>query len=78
MNGATAIPRSALALGSGAKILGKIKVGDCVRVAAGSVVLHDVPPRRTVAGVPAHDIGPAGCEEPALVMDQLVDEQANC
>jgi serine O-acetyltransferase len=66
-------------MGSGAKILGNIKIGDCVRVAAGSVVLHDVPPRRTVAGVPAHDIGPAGCEEPAITMDQLVDEsQSNC
>jgi serine O-acetyltransferase len=69
---------SGVMMGSGAKILGNIKVGDCVRVAAGSVVLHDVPPRRTVAGVPAHDIGPAGCEEPALVMDQLVESQANC
>jgi serine O-acetyltransferase len=36
------------------------------------VVLNEVPPRRTVAGVPARDIGPAGCEEPALAMDQLV------
>ena len=62
-------------MGSGAKILGNIKVGDCVRVAAGSVVLHDVPPRRTVAGVPARDIGPAGCEEPALSMDQLVGDR---
>jgi serine O-acetyltransferase len=61
-------------MGSGAKILGNIKVGDCVRVAAGSVVLHDVPPRRTVAGVPARDIGSAGCEEPALSMDQLVGD----
>jgi serine O-acetyltransferase len=69
---------SGVMMGSGAKILGNIKVGDCVRVAAGSVVLHDVPPRRTVAGVPAHDIGPAGCEEPALVMDQLVESQVNC
>ena len=59
-------------MGSGAKILGNIHIGDCVRVAAGSVVVQDVPPRRTVAGVPARDIGPAGCEEPALSMDQLV------
>jgi serine O-acetyltransferase len=63
-------------MGAGAKVLGNIRIGDCVRIAAGSVVLHDVPPRRTVAGVPAHDIGPAGCEEPALVMDQLVEP--NC
>ena len=62
-------------MGSGAKILGNIKIGDCVRVAAGSVVLQDVQPRRTVAGVPARDIGPAGCEEPALSMDQLVRDE---
>jgi serine O-acetyltransferase len=62
-------------MGSGAKILGNITIGNCVRVAAGSVVLQDVPPRRTVAGVPARDIGPAGCEEPALSMDQLVRDE---
>ena len=64
-------------MGSGAKILGNIHIGDCVRVAAGSVVVQDVPPRRTVAGVPARDIGPAGCEEPALSMDQLVHDGDN-
>jgi serine O-acetyltransferase len=66
---------SGVMMGSGAKILGNIKIGDCVRVAAGSVVVQDVPPRRTVAGVPARDIGPAGCEEPALSMDQLVRDE---
>jgi serine O-acetyltransferase len=34
-------------------------------------VLKDVPPRTTVAGVPAREIGFAGCEEPALAMDQF-------
>ena len=58
-------------MGSGAKILGNITIGDCVRIAAGSVVLNNVPPRRTVAGVPAREIGFAGCEEPALAMDQM-------
>ncbi|MGH6866361.1 MAG: serine O-acetyltransferase [Methyloceanibacter sp.] len=58
-------------IGAGAKILGNIKIGDCVRVAAGSVVLKDVPPKRTVAGVPAREVGVAGCEEPALTMDQM-------
>ena len=58
-------------MGSGAKILGNITVGDCARIAAGSVVLKDVPPRTTVAGVPAREIGFAGCEEPALAMDQF-------
>ena len=35
------------------------------RVASGSVVLKDVPPETTVAGVPAKVVGPAGCPEPA-------------
>jgi serine O-acetyltransferase len=59
-------------IGAGAKILGNIRVGDCARVAAGSVVLKDVPPRCTVAGVPAKVVGSAGCSEPGLAMDQMV------
>jgi len=58
-------------IGAGAKILGNISVGDCVRIAAGSVVLRDVEPRVTVAGVPAKVVGLAGCPEPARAMDQL-------
>jgi serine O-acetyltransferase len=58
-------------IGAGAKILGNISVGDCARIAAGSVVLRDVPPRRTMAGVPARDIGANTCAEPALTMDQF-------
>ncbi|MFM1815612.1 MAG: Serine acetyltransferase [Pseudomonadota bacterium] len=59
-------------IGAGAKVLGNIHVGDCSRVAAGSVVLKDVPERSTVAGVPAKVIGSAGCPEPARTMDQLL------
>jgi serine O-acetyltransferase len=57
-------------IGAGAKVLGNIKVGNCSRVAAGSVVLNEVPANTTVAGVPAKVIGPAGCPEPARAMDQ--------
>ncbi|MBO0766028.1 MAG: serine O-acetyltransferase [Hyphomicrobiaceae bacterium] len=57
-------------LSVGAKVLGNIKVGDCSVVGAGSVVLKEVPPRTTVAGVPAKEIGPARCPEPARTMDQ--------
>ena len=59
-------------IGAGAKVLGNIKIGDCSRIGAGSVVLKEVPPRVTVAGVPAKVIGEAGCAQPALVMDQMV------
>ena len=59
-------------IGAGATVLGNIRVGDCSRIGAGSVVLKEVPPRTTVAGVPAKVIGEAGCAQPALVMDQMV------
>jgi len=61
-------------IGAGAKILGNIEVGCCSRIAAGSVVLHDVPERTTVAGVPARIVGEAGCEQPAVSMNQTFDD----
>ncbi|SHI61605.1 serine O-acetyltransferase [Aureimonas altamirensis] len=57
-------------IGAGAKILGNIEIGRCSRIAAGSVVLKEVPPNSTVAGVPAKIIGTSGCPEPARSMDQ--------
>ena len=60
-------------IGSGAKILGNIEVGCCSKVAAGSVVLTDVPAHTTVAGVPARVIGETKCKEPSRVMDQSID-----
>lgn len=41
-------------VGSGAKVLGPISVGDNARVAANAVVLRDVPANATVVGVPGH------------------------
>ncbi|MCH8466520.1 MAG: serine O-acetyltransferase, partial [Roseinatronobacter sp.] len=58
-------------IGAGAKVLGNIHVGDCARIAAGSVVLEPVPSRKTVAGIPARIVGEAGCAQPSLTMDQL-------
>ncbi|WP_212526005.1 serine O-acetyltransferase [Actibacterium sp. MT2.3-13A] len=59
-------------IGAGAKVLGNIQVGCCSRIAAGSVVLDDVPPGSTVAGVPARIVGKAGCAQPSVMMDQLL------
>ncbi len=56
-------------IGAGAKVLGNITVGDCSRIAAGSVVLHPVPPKTTVAGVPAKIVGEAGCPQPSVTMN---------
>src|SRR5919107_1738427 len=64
--------RRGVLIGSGAKILGNIEVGECARVAAGSVVLQPVPRNTTVAGVPAKVVGTAGCAEPSRSMEQLI------
>jgi serine O-acetyltransferase len=66
--------RRGVLIGAGAKILGNIEVGECARVAAGSVVLQPVPRNTTVAGVPAKVVGTAGCAEPARSMDQILSE----
>jgi serine O-acetyltransferase len=39
-------------IGSGAKVLGNIRIGDNVKIGAGSVVVHAVPDNSTVVGVP--------------------------
>jgi serine O-acetyltransferase len=62
--------RRGVLIGAGAKILGNIEVGQCSKIAAGSVVLKSVPRNTTVAGVPARVVGEAGCAEPAVTMDQ--------
>lgn len=61
-------------IGAGAKILGNISVGECSRVAAGSLVLKSVPSFKTVAGVPAKEVGNSGCPEPSKTMDQLFNK----
>lgn len=59
-------------IGAGAKVLGNIHVGHCSRIAAGSVVLTEIPPCKTVAGVPAKIVGEAGCDQPSVTMNQLL------
>ncbi|CAH2031992.1 serine O-acetyltransferase [Trichlorobacter ammonificans] len=60
-------------LGAGAKILGNIKIGDGSKIAAGSVVLNEVPPHSTVAGIPARVVGKPKSAEPGRQMDQYVE-----
>ena len=68
--------RRGVLLGAGAKVLGNIEVGQCARVASGSVVLQAVPRNTTVAGVPARVVGAAGCAEPARSMDQILSDKS--
>jgi serine O-acetyltransferase len=67
------IIRSGVLIGAGAKIIGRVEIGSGAKVGAGSVVLTDVEPRKTVAGVPAVVVGVASEENPASEMNQSLD-----
>jgi len=68
--------RRGVLIGAGAKVLGNIEIGEDARIAAGSVVLDNVPARCTVAGIPAKPVG-GECGKgtrPAQEMDQRFDD----
>ena len=69
--------RQGVMIGSGAKILGNIEIGEGSKVGAGSVVLSSVPCCVTVVGVPAKIVGKPDCTMPCDSMRQnvLEDEQ---
>jgi serine O-acetyltransferase len=73
-------------IGAGAVLLGPIHVGDGAKIGAGSVVIHDVPPEKTVVGVPARvagehahllvDLEHANLPDPVLeTLQHLLNEQ---
>ncbi len=72
------IVRSGVLIGAGAKILGRVIIGECAKVGAGSVVLEDVPPHATVVGVPAEVVGEAIEPRPALDMNMCQGFQHKC
>ena len=43
-------------IGSGAKLLGPIRIGHGAKIGANAVVIHDVPPNSTVVGNPGHPV----------------------
>jgi serine O-acetyltransferase len=47
---------SGVVIGSGAKIIGNIEIGDCSKVGAGSVVLKSAPMGSTVVGIPGRNV----------------------
>jgi serine O-acetyltransferase len=65
--------RTGVLIGAGAKILGNVEIGVGAKVGAGSVVLKDVPPHTSVAGVPAQILGKAAEVSPALGMCHNLD-----
>lgn len=65
-------------VGSGAKVLGPFSVGDNVNIAAGAVVLTEIPPNSTAVGVPARVVKQDGKRIDALdqihIPDPIHDE----
>lgn len=64
-------------IGTGAKVLGNISIGEGTKVAAGSVVLHNVPAYVTVAGIPAKIVGLSKSLSPGKSMDHSWDWNYN-
>lgn len=58
-------------VGSGAKILGPFTVGDNSKIAAGAVVLSEVPPDSTCVGVPARIVKREGVKISQSDLDQV-------
>ncbi|GLT82543.1 hypothetical protein SLE2022_009070 [Rubroshorea leprosula] len=56
-------------LGACVTILGNIKIGEGAMLAAGSLVLKDVPPHSMMAGTPARVIGFINEQDPSLTMN---------
>ncbi len=53
---------NSVVIGTGAKVLGNITLGDYVKVGAGSVVTRSVPAHSTVVGIPGRIVVGAGVE----------------
>ncbi len=62
-------------VGTGAKVLGDITLGDNVKVGAGSVVVHSVPDDSTVVGIPGRIVRTRGQIADDLQHGQLPDPQ---
>ena len=61
--------RNGVVVGTGAKILGNIEIGDGVRIGAGSVVVKSVPPNCTVVGVPGRVVKRRGKRAKETILD---------
>lgn len=61
-------------IGANASLLGNIRIGDRVKIGAGSVVLRPIPDGATAVGVPAKIIGKSNETKPGSDMDETLHE----
>lgn len=58
-------------IGAGAKLLGNFTIGDNTKIAAGAVVLTDVPENSTAVGIPAKVVRKGGEKVTGVDLDQI-------
>jgi len=63
-------------LGAGAKVLGRITIGDYARIGAGAVVLQPVPAHCTAVGIPSRNVCRCNTQTAPLEHSQLPDTEA--
>jgi serine O-acetyltransferase len=49
-------------IGSGAQVLGPVKIGRCAKIGANAVITKDVPEKAVMVGIPAKNVGVTGSE----------------
>ena len=49
-------------IGSGAQVLGPVRVGRCAKIGANAVITKDVPEKAVMVGIPAKNVGVTGSE----------------
>jgi serine O-acetyltransferase len=62
-------------IGTGAKVLGSIRIGNDVKIGAGSVVVHPVPDFSTVVGIPGRVVKMRAVPQGVLEHGQLPDPE---
>ncbi len=65
-------------VGAGAKVLGNIKIGDHVRIGAGSVVVNDVPEHSTVVGIPGRIVHQKYVAPDGTLMHNRIPDPVTC
>lgn len=65
-------------VGAGAKILGDIRIGDYVRIGAGSVVVEDVPEYSTVVGIPGRIVHRTIVDDRGNLMHNKIPDPVKC
>ncbi len=68
--------RPGVLIGAGTKILGNVTIGEGAKIGAGSVVLRGVRAHQTAVGVPAREVGGAGCDRPSHEMNHQIPNDA--